>query len=388
VLDRPVTTSPPDPLTERSRTVNVDRMQRIIRRAGVSVLLAMSLENFRYVSGASLEVQRYITERIGIALWPESGAPALIVRNGELSRVVEESWVRDVRPYYEFGSSPMQVLAELLREKGLERGCIAIEKGFLIARFYEQLVSLLPGARIVDAGPLLDEVKVVKTEAELALMRPAWLATERSVAVAYQSARPGDRELDVAATIRSELTRSGAETVPFLLLGSGARSCHIHPTPGPGRLEVGETIRADFGGLFNGYVTDLGRMASIGLPSDKQRDTYRRLIEVHREVIALLRPGVAVRDVYQHATRRLEALGLALDKDHVGHSIGTAVHERPFLAPHEDTIIEPNMVFTVEPSYTEPGVARYHVEDLVLVTAHGPEQITGRDLTDQLLVVV
>lgn len=360
----------------RALRPNVPRLHAAVAAAGLDCVLVMSLENFRYLATASIEIQRAIKERIGAVVWPASGDPALVVRSGEVSRIREETWIPDVRPYHEFGPSPMSVLAGVLREKGMERATIGLEKVYLNARYYEELISLLPGARFVDAQEALDRAKVVKTAAELELLREPWRSTEAAAEVGFLSAREGDREADVAATMKYELTRAGAETLPFLMLASGARSCHIHPVPGADRIERGQTVRVDFGGMFEGYVTDVARMAVVGEASRRQLDVYGRLVQVRDDMIARIRPGVATREVFEATRAQMDALGIPLDKDHLGHSVGTAVHEWPFIRPEEDAVYEPGMVTTIEPSHIEPGVARYHIEDLVIVRASGAELVT------------
>jgi Xaa-Pro aminopeptidase len=358
---------------------NAERVNQVLREHKVDVLTASSIENLRYLADASFEAQRYIKERIGVCVWPLGGEPTLITRNSELSRINVETWIKDTRPYYEMGpkgKTPIQVMVEVIHERGLERSTIAVEKSFLTVKYFDELTRLLPHAHIIDSTPLLDEAKSRKTDAELARIRYAGRVTERAAAIAFQASREGDREIDLVARLKFELTRFGAESVPFVLMGAGGHCSENHPIPNDSLLLSGQPLRADFGGIFQGYMSDVARMATVGTPTAADLESYQRLSTVQNETIDLLRPGVAACEVFLHSQRRMKELGIPIDKDFVGHSIGTAVHELPWLAAHDQTVLEPNMVFAVEPSHTQPGVVRYHIEDLVIVTRGAPERVT------------
>lgn len=362
---------------------NAKRVNEVLRKHNVDVLSASSIENLRYLADASFEAQRYIKERIGVCVWPVDGDPTLIARNTELTRIDSETWIKDTRPYYEMGEkgrTPIQVMVEVIQDRGLQNGTIAVEKSFLTVRYYDELVRLLPGAKIVDSTALLDEMKQLKTPVELDRIRYAGKATERAAAIAFRATREGDREIDLVARMKYELTRLGAEAVPFVVMGAGGHCAENHPIPNDSPLQRGDPLRVDFGGIFQGYMSDVARMAVVHEPSAKDRDSFAKLTLVQNEGIDMLRPGVAACEVFEHVKRRMNELGIPIDKDFVGHSIGTAVHELPWLAGHDRTVLQPNMVFAIEPSHTQRGVVRYHIEDFIIVTEGAPERVT--DLFD------
>jgi Xaa-Pro aminopeptidase len=355
----------------------------VLRAHKVDVLTASSIENLRYLADASFEAQRYIKERIGVCVWPVDGEPTLIARNTELTRLKTETWIKDTRPYVEMGpqgKTPIQVMVEVIRERGLERSTIAVEKSFLVVRYYDELMKLLPDAKIIDSTPLLDEMKQIKTPVELERIRYAGKVTERAAAIAFRATRAGDREIDLVARMKYELTRLGAESVPFVIMGAGGHCSENHPIANDTPLLEGDPLRVDFGGIFQGYMSDVARMATVGTPTNKDRDAFAKLTTVQDEGIDMLRPGVAACEVFEHVKRRMTELEIPIDKDFVGHSIGTAVHELPWLAGHDRTILQPNMVFAIEPSHTQRGIVRYHIEDFVIVTEGAPERVT--DLFD------
>jgi len=362
-------------------------MNVLLDRTGLDAAAGMSLENFRYLTGSSLEIQRYIKERLGAVVWPREGDPTVMVRSGEMSRVQEESWIKDVRPYQEFEGGPMPVLAEILREKGLANGRVGIEKYYLLTQYYEELRSLLPRCTFVDCGPLIDEVRMIKTPQEIEILRNAFVNTEKAIHIAYEMAQPGDTTRTIATWMAHALLNFGAETVPFIVLASGTRSAHTHPMPDESRLQRGETVRVDIGGLFTGYFSDLARMAVVGQPSPKQMDTYRRVIDAHYKIRDKLRPGTTFAEVFDYGMSLMERTHIRHVSHHLGHSIGTTLHEQPFIEAHEKRELEPNMVLCVEPTYLEEGVARYHVEDLILITNADPVVLSSHTNTTELKVI-
>jgi len=281
----------------------------------------------------------------------------------------------------------MEVLADILAEKGLSKGRLGIEMHYLLAQYYVELRKLLPHAEFVDSEPFIDEVKMIKTPAELELMKSACISTEKAIALGFQLARPGNTEHSVMEWMTYGVLRFGASKVSFLVLGSGKHSLDKHAIPMDISIKKGETVRVDFGGLFSGYTTDLARMAVVGEPSARQRDIYKRLVDVHSALIDKLRPGVSFSTFFDDGKKLMETAGIPLDKHHLGHGVGTSIHEAPFLAPHERRVAEPNMVIALEPSHSDPGVARYHMEDFIWVTDEGPKKLSTYTDTGEMFVI-
>src|SRR3972149_286971 len=367
--------------------MNVSRMKALLKASDLDAVVGMSLENFRYLAGSSLEIQRHIKERIGTVVWPRDGEPTVMVRSGEFSRVLEESWIKDVRIYREFEGGPMPALAEILREKGLATSRVGIEKYYLLTQYYEELQALLPKCRFVDCGRLIDEVRMIKTPKEVEVLRSAFVNTEKAIQIAYEMARPGDTTRTIATWMTHALLKFGADTVPFLVLASGTKSAHTHPMPDETRIQYGETLRVDVGGLFNGYFSDLARMAVVGRPSPKQQETDRELLDATYQIRQMLKANTTFGEIFRAGAALMDRLGIPHVSHHLGHSIGAALHEQPFIQSHEERELEPNMVLCVEPTYLEEGVARYDIEDLILITESDPVVLSSFANTQEVMVI-
>ena len=182
--------------------------------------------------------------------------------------------------------------------------------------------------------------------------------------------------------------RLGADIVAFNIHASGARSMKGHFLGADIPLEKGTIMRCDFGALFDGYFTDLARMAVVGKPSQRQKDTYAKVFEIQQRSLSAVRPGITGQDLYQSSLKAYSDLKFG-SRPMVGHSIGLSIHERPILAPSEDWEIQEGMVLCIENGsmgIKEYG-ERYHIEDTVVVTTNGYDMLSDYSDTRDMTVI-
>ena len=354
-------------------TVKLERFGKALAQSDFDVVVAISPENSWYLSEAVIDTQRTIPERLAIVAWSKGGAPVFIVCTNESIQARRDSWIADQRGYVEYRESPMAFLAEVLREQGAAKGRVGIEKRFLTAHFLEELVGLLPAARFVEVAPFFDRVRAVKTPDEIARLEAAALGTDRAIRTAFAEARPGVAEREIGVAMSSALVRNGAEFQGFQVLGAGLNTCSTHNRAGDYLLRRGDILRTDVGGIFpGGYYSDLARTICVGAAAGQQTDVYKALWDEHQRLIAMLRPGVACRELHASHKRAWEQRGWPMVRPHIGHGLGIGLHEYPVLRPGEDAVLEPNMCIALEPNHMLPGVEKYHVEDLMLITEGAP----------------
>jgi Xaa-Pro aminopeptidase len=362
----------------RSQTVNWRELEDAYRAARLDVLVAASCENILYLSGAPIASVLGI-ERIALIVWEPATDPTFIVCNIDESQARTESWIGDIRAYREFAETPIQLLASVLRERQLESARIGVEKAFLTAAQQEELAALLPGACFVDCGAVLDTTRAIKTEPEIALLRGAAHLAEEAIQHGFQQARVGMSEKALLnSMLAAAVQRGGLPSGP--VLSSGIKTSHAHAEADAKPLEVGDLVRVDFCGFYEGYWYDLARTAVVGRATPEQRDIYARLWHVQRTIIASMAPGVPACEVFNVARKACEKERLPLGFPHVGHNLGIGIHESPLMQPSDRTPLRTNMTICIEPVYQVPGVGGYHIEDLVRVTEGGCEILS--DLYD------
>lgn len=359
----------------RPTRVNWPALYAGMDAAGLDVLLGACIENFFYITDCYLMSHIMLPDRLGIALVPRAGDPAAVVCEAEAVQARQDSWIEDIRTYVEFSKTPMQAIAEWLRDRELASGRIGIEAKFLAAGYAEELAELLPDATIAAGDDVFQRARAVKTPEEIERMRHAALSTERAINDAFRAARPGDAEKSVSDRIFEGLIRAGA-TSPWVVLGAGDRTAINHPYAGPKPLTPGETLRVDVGGCFAGYHSDVARTAVIGDPTPEQSSIYRRVLDAGREMIAALRPGIPACDIYRAGVRALASRGFNVSIQAVGHSFGTGLHDYPMLRAGEDGLLEADMILAIEPAARDARGWIYHIEDTIHLTDAGPVVLT------------
>lgn len=271
-------------------------------------------------------------------------------------------------------------LADLrLPHVGFERVHLTVARHeWLLAR----ASSAAPGVVLRGVGPLVEQARMVKDAEEIALLRRGAAGIAGVASAAFRAIAPGVRESEVAAVIEGALRAGGYERPAFdTIVASGPNGALPHHRAGERRLEDGDLVVLDFGGVMDGYCCDLTRTVAVGTPSPEARQLHAAVLAAHQSAIAAVRPGVETTAVDTAARAVLEAANLGEAFTHgTGHGLGLEVHEEPRIGrrrPDVPTVtLEPGMVFTIEPGAYVPGWAGVRIEDDVLVTADGCEVLT------------
>lgn len=370
---------------EGRRLINETRMRSELESANLDAVVAVSPENTYYLSGAYIRTQVSIRDRLAVVVWPRSGEPTFIVCNIEESLAERESWISDVRTYVEFARSPVDLLIEVLRQRGLEGSRIGIERRFLTAEYHDELIKGLP-ARYEPADHLLERVRAIKTSGEIDRIRDAFVATEEAIRAAWGASQAGDSERVIAERMVDELTRRGADGLRHITLASGENTIHAHRRPDDRQLAPGDLLLTDIGGNWGGFNSDMARMGVCREPTPDSVDEYRRYREAYVSTLQFLGPDVPADCVFRHCAEAFRAQGIELTAPHIGHSLSRGGgHENPILHPFNQQKLESGMLIALEPIFRPNDVRRYHLEDLVLITPTGREIMTDWESTVEMI---
>jgi Xaa-Pro aminopeptidase len=365
--------------------LNLGRLACKLEESGLDAIVASSPTNFFYLSGAIIITHLPIRDRLELVWWPREGEPVLILCDHEQPPVRQQSWIEEIRTYVEFEALPMEVLADVIRERGLEGGRIGMELDYLRAWYYEELRGCLPETVFVPCDSLLDQVRMIKTAGEIGRLREVAHLTEQAIEEGLAGVRPGDTEKAIGRRIIGCVNELGADGFAEVV-AAGSNSVYSFPHSSERVLREGEVVRIDLKANWGGYASDVGRMAVVGAPTRAQQEVYGRLIEVHRGVIEALGVGVSAGWVYKTYQEQLEACGLSLALPFVGHSVGFGGQEFPVLQPLEDQQLESNMVLSLEPA-CDVGGARYKVEDTIWVREGGVEWLTDQTAIEEMIII-
>jgi len=366
---------------------NLRALERAIAAGPHDAVIAVSPENVRYVGDVHISTQVSIRDRLALIVWAKDRAPVFVLCAVEEAFVRANSWISDIRPFKEFVTTPMSVVAGVLRELGLARGNIGIELDYLAASYLEELRRSLPGIAVSSCTGVFAEARIIKTAREKELLANAYRATEKALLATYATIHEGETEKSMANRLSDAIMHSGADLVAYLHINAGPNTGFPHMAPGGYQVKRGDIVKADVGGWYQEYITNVGRTAKLGAPNEEDLSYWRRLRAIHHEIIDLLRPGNTGRQLFERATVLHQEAGLPFPYAHNGHSVGLQVHEHPLVNPFEDIPYRPGMVSTVETRVRFVGKVGYHMEDLVEITDGAPKILSDAFDNEEIFVI-
>ncbi len=255
---------------------------------------------------------------------------------------------------------------------------LGFEGDFLTYGAYADLTAAALGVELVNAGGIIEEFRSVKTAQEIEYQRAACEISSRAFERIIKEIRVGVTEKELAAKLSLYMVMEGADTQPYgNILISGARTSLLHGIPSSRAIEYGDFVLMDYGCQVHGYMSDMTRTVVVGKATEKQREVYRLEQQMVAACESVMKAGVAVKDVYE------ASLGPIRNTEYypyhysgIGHGIGMFVHEVPFMGP-KPGCLKAGQVVTVEPGIYIPGWGGVRIEDQVLITEHGIENMVS-----------
>jgi Xaa-Pro aminopeptidase len=237
-----------------------------------------------------------------------------------------------------------------------------------------ELLGIAPEAELSEGSSLVNELRRVKSEAELGLMGHACSIARETMDAVRPLVVPGTSMIDLVEAVEHELRARGSRgpSFPTHIFTWGDRRLDSDGAGASAGLREGEVVLFDFGAVWQGYCSDFGRAVPCGEPPAAYDQTTRILLEAQEAGRAAALPGALARDVNAACRAPIEAAGLGdCFRHRMGHGIGLDIHERPFLSVEDETPLEAGMAFTDEPSILLDGRFGVRVEDVIAVTPSG-----------------
>jgi D-alanyl-D-alanine dipeptidase len=245
------------------------------------------------------------------------------------------------------------------------------------------LQRVTPARMWSSAAPVIGAMRAKKDPAELDALRRAGAAADRALADLLRGQLIGRSEDDVAGELAAGLVAHGHANAAFTIVASGPNAASPHHEPTERVLCDGDALVLDFGGVLDGYYSDTTRTVALGSASERLREVHAVVREAQAAATAAVRPGEPMEAVDRAARDVIEAAGFGERFFHrTGHGIGIEVHEPPYAAGGDTTIMETGMTFSVEPGVYLDGELGVRIEDIVAVTPDGAEPLnrSTRDL--------
>lgn len=235
-------------------------------------------------------------------------------------------------------------------------------------------------SKVVDISNDIWKVRMIKSNKELENIEKAARITLKGILAIYSELRDGVTETALTGVFEKTIRDHGVERLAFdPIIAFKPNNAYPHTLPGNRSLSGRDLVLVDVGVKVGGRCSDITRMILWGRPSKEERRSIEAVVEALETAIDAVKPGIKAGEVYETAVKVLESYGLRERFIHgLGHGIGVLVHEPPYLRQQSNTILEPGMVFTIEPGVYFPGEYGVRVEEVVLVTKKGARVFSRR----------
>lgn len=330
---------------------------------GLAGALITSYENRRYFCGFTGSSGYLIVTRNHVVLITDKRYTTQAKEQTVDCEIVEHSQDR------------LRLVADTMKRLGITSS--VMESGMTAGEYFS-LKEYLGDHRTVLEDEYFLELRMVKDEWETEAVREAIRRAEAGFDRLIPRLKTGMTEKDLADELHYLVNREGAEAMSFgTIVASGARGAMAHGFPTDKVIENGDMVVVDFGVMYDGYCSDMTRTLLFGDISRENMRIFNLVLEAGKRAVEAVRPGVHVNEV--EAAHREVFIREGLD-DYalrgLGHGIGLQIHECPRVQIGKDTVLKPNMIFTIEPGLYFPGVCGVRTEDDVLVTESGVENLS------------
>ena len=349
------------------QTRYLQRQQRLLlalQEKGVTNLLVFNYENIFYLTGYSGNAAYLIVSTHGLCL------------------------ITDYR-YFERAKSESNGCEVISRDRDSESLGACIKRllpnektGFESNSVnYSVWLSIANELASYDVSPLdgcIEKLRMVKDEFEVASIKKAAAIADLAIADLLTQISKGVTELDLATELDYKMKQLGSDGVSFdTILLFAERSALPHGKPGERKLKYGDLLLVDFGAVVNGYRSDMTRTYVYGEPNNQQQDMFQAVLASQNKSLESLKAGADCQQLNQISLDVLDQAGfLEFSGKGLGHGVGLALHEMPFINTNTDYRLETGNIITIEPGVYIPNIGGIRIEDDVLINDDGFELLT------------
>jgi len=389
------------------------RVRAAMEREGLDAFLIFHPIRVAWLTGFFHQ----ITERPIVLILTPDGRRVMLAPKLEQEHVLTIAGIDRAAGYPEYPTGgtvhPMEHLRALLNDLGMNRTGLRIgfdHDGPLDINGYRGVPFsriVVDGVVTIDARGLIDHLRSVKSDAEIALIAESCRWADRAHRILHDQMAIGRSDLEIAQEAALLASRemlaelgeslqapSRAFFQPWcglpvaLYMISGAHTALPHGLPGASGLQPGDLIETFATVDVGGYQSELERTMFAGDPPAEVRSGFAIMLELQGVAFEAVRPGRALSEIEAEVTAAFDRLGVReAQRHHTGHGIGLEGHEAPFIDLGDPTVVEPGMVFTIEPGLYLPGFGGFRHSDTAVVRANGLESLTNYPRTlDELRV--
>jgi Xaa-Pro aminopeptidase len=356
----------------------LERFRSIMLEEELDTFLVSVPENRYYLSGFEAE-DLLLTESSGCLLITQSAQYLLTdPRYEEAARKEAPDFKLAI-----YSTGLKQLLPELFSALKSER--LGVEEHFLTVKRFREVEEALsivrPSAALIPCEDLVERLRIRKDDAEIEKIQRSIRLTEKALQTVWDALAPGKTEKEMAWLIEKTIREGGGQAVSFPpIVATGQNAALPHGVPTDRRIGSGEMVILDLGSKLEGYCSDMTRTWVSGVPDPKLVEIYKTVRQAQLAAQDKIRAGIDSVAVDSAARDLIRDAGYGDNFGHgLGHGVGLAVHEKPGLRKVEPTLLDENMVVTVEPGIYLPGFAGVRLENMVRVTKMGCELLTREE---------
>ena len=353
----------------------LEHLQQILREQGLDAAALIPGPGFQYLTGSV----HHVMERPIVLFVPAEGRPAIVIPSLEADFFASKGF--DAMHFRWADAEGFDdAFAGALARLELLEGRIAVEGQYM--RFFESeaIGRQAPDAQLIDGQELIAGIRLCKEPGEIELQRQAIRISEAALQHTIETLRVGMSERQVANILINQLSELGGHGLSFepLVLGGDNSSRPHGKIRDDVPLQSGDSLIFDFGTNIEGYPADITRTFFIGEASEESRAIYAAVLNANKVGRETARPGMACGELDEIVAQALHDSGYGEYILHrTGHGLGLDVHEAPWITRGNEALLEPGMVFTIEPGLYVPDVLGVRVEDNVVVTEDGIESLSS-----------
>ena len=252
------------------------------------------------------------------------------------------------------------------------------ESAHVTVSMLSRLESLSGAILLTPSQISIAEMRVIKDSVEISLIKQACQISTAALASVISQIRVGLSEKEITKMLERTMIDLGADSIAFeSIVASGPNSAIPHHQPTDRQLCAGDLLKIDFGAKIFGYHSDCTRTFVIGKPSTWRLDIYAAVLQAQSASRGVVKAGVVGIDVVNQTIQALTDSGYLENFRHgLGHGVGLAIHEDPFLSKSLATTLEAGTVITIEPGVYLPNQGGVRIEDTIVVTETGYENLT------------
>lgn len=342
------------------------RFEKLFREINTDCAFITSDINRRYFTG--------MKSSAGFVLaFPEKSYLLVDFRYIEKAcRTVLDAEVIELKKFY-------PQVRQLLKKHGASR--VSIESETLTVKLFNSYKHLFQEIEFDSSDDLSNAIKklrMTKDDDEIACIRKAQEIAETAYEKLFPFIRVGVTEREIALELNRLMFAHGAEDLSFdTIVLSGVNTSMPHGVPSDKKVAEGEFVLMDFGAVWNGYHSDMTRTVCVGKPSEEMEKVYNIVLEAQLAGINAAKPGITGAELDNVSREIIEKAGYGEYFGHsLGHGVGMEIHESPNASPGYKFPLNEKSVITVEPGIYLAGKFGVRIEDFVILTENGCENLT------------